>query len=70
MTTAQDNLVAQLRVASVLDTSVHLGMADSVRPDFGLSAAEYYAAKFRRGEYGQFWFHHVARGAPWRRNAG
>jgi hypothetical protein len=53
----QQQMVERLRVESYLTGP--LAQYPAPRPESGPSAAEYFKEKFRRGEVGRFWLHHV-----------
>jgi hypothetical protein len=69
ISSSQERFIAECRQTSFLDRRIPLGVSDCVRTEVGPNAIDYFARKHARGEYGTFWFHHVGRGAPWRRNA-
>jgi len=50
----QRDLLNAIRNESCLDPSVPLGGARYARVESGMSVAEYYSAKQRRGQYGAF----------------
>jgi hypothetical protein len=60
---AQRAFVEQSRRETLADLgnrSIPLGLGPQIlKPEIGPTASTYYAAKFKRGEIGNFWFHHV-----------